>query len=126
MKKKRDDEFVVRVAATIHKRLHSRDSADRLVRNAIGLWRECSDDHGKRPSTLILDFNGIEQLSESAAAPLADFRREFSEDKDPEIMFCNLSESVSETLASVEKPLRHSSRKIKTSRKSQNNFLIKI
>ncbi len=126
MREKCDARFTVRVAATIPKALHSRDSADRLVRVAVSLWRENLDDMRQRAATLVLDFEGIGQLSESAADSLIEFRREFSEDNNPRIVFSNMSVSVSKTLEEVERPQRQTSGKIKKQKGKHNGFLIKI
>ena len=123
---KSDGKFIIEVATSVAKTLHSRDSAERLVRTVISMWRERPDAGKKNSATLILDFAGIEQLSESAAGALIEFRREFSEDKNPSIEFSNLSPSVSKTLAAVEKPLRRVSTKAKTAKKKQNSFTIEI
>ncbi len=126
MSVKTDDKFIIQVAASIAKTLHSRDSAERLVRTVISMWRARPDAGRKNSATLILDFEGIEQLSESAAGALIEFRREFSEDKNPSIEFSNLSPSVSKTLAAVEKPVRRVSGKVKTAKKKQSSFTIEI
>lgn len=126
MKEKLDGTLRVRVATTIPKTLHSRDSADRLVRSVISLWRERSDELRKNAVTLILDFEGIEYLSESAAAALIEFRQEFSEDKDPEIRFSNLSASAVKAFTAAEKHLRLASKRIKNQKKKQSSFLIEV
>ncbi|MFZ1081975.1 MAG: STAS domain-containing protein [Candidatus Kryptoniota bacterium] len=126
MKEKTDSKLTVRIAASIPKALHSRDSADRLVRTVVSLWRARPDVRKKTPTTLILDFQGVEQLSESAAGTLLEFRREFSEDKNPAIEFSNMSVSVNETFAAVEKPVGRFSRRVKTQKKKKNIFAIEI
>jgi hypothetical protein len=125
MKEKMDGKLTVRVTTVIPKTLHSRDSADRLVRTVVGLWRERPDELRRNAATLILDFEGIEYLSESAAGALIEFRQEFSEAKDPEIKFSNLSASVSKTLVIAEKNLRHL-RGIKARKRKQNGFSIEV
>ncbi|HEY9165232.1 MAG TPA: hypothetical protein VIS48_03625 [Candidatus Kryptonia bacterium] len=125
MREKKNLEFTVRVAGSIPKKLNSRDSAERLVRNVISMWRERSDEYMKNSTTLNLDFNGIESVSESAVAALVEFRLEFAEDKNPEIEFSNLPISVSKTIASVERSIRHSSGRI-ASRKKKKGYLIEI
>ncbi len=126
MKEKMDGTLTVRVATTIPKTLHSRDSADRLVRSVISLWRERSDELRKGAVTLILDFEGIEYLSESAASALIEFRQEFSEDKDPKIRFSNLSISAGKVFAAAEKQFRLASKRIKNQKKKQSSFLIEV
>jgi anti-anti-sigma regulatory factor len=126
MKEKMDETLTVRVAATIPKTLHSRDSADRLVRSVISLWRERSDGLRKGAATLILDFEGIEFLSESAAGALVEFRQEFSEEKDPKIEFSNLSASAGKAFAAAEKRIRIASKRTKTQKKKQSSFLIEV
>lgn len=127
MSKNTDGKFTVQIANTIPKMLHSRDSAERLVRTVIGLWRVRSEEFRKNPATLILDFNGIGLVSESAACALIEFQREFSEDKNLTIEFSNLSTSVSETFAIAEKSLRRVSKRIKTHKtKGQNSFVIEV
>ena len=126
MKDKTDSKLTVRIASSIPKTLQSRDSADRLIGTVISLWRARPDEYRKNPTTLILDFEGIEQLSESAAGTLIEFRRESSEDKNPVIEFSNMSVSVNETFAAVEKPLRRFHKRIKTRGKKKNSFVIEI
>ena len=126
MKDKRDGKFTVQVAATIYKRLHSRDSAERLARTVISLWRDSFDHLRDRAHTLVLDFEGIEQLSKSAAEVLIQLRGEFSEDKDLEIVFSNLSVSVNKTLAAVERPHQQSPGGLEKRKRKQNGFSIKV
>lgn len=126
MKEKKDGKLTIRVVTTISKTLQSRDSADRLVRTVISLWRERSDELRRSADTLLLDFKGIEYLSESAAAVLIDFRQEFSEDKDPEIEFSNLSASVGKTFVAAQKNLRLACKDIKTHKRKPNSFLIEV
>jgi hypothetical protein len=126
MKEKKDGKLTVRVAASVPKTLHSRDSADRLVRTVVSLWRERSDELRKSAATLILDFEGIEYLSESAAGALIEFRQEFSEDKDPEIKFSNMSASVDKTFMTAERHMRHDSKGTKTQKRKPNSFLMEV
>ncbi len=126
MREKPDDKFTVRVTDTLQKRLHSRDSAERLVRVVIGLWRDSVERPGKQAATLVLDFHGIQQLSERAAGVIVEFRRQFSEDKDPEIIFSNMSRSVRETLEAAERSLRESDKKTGNPKKKRTPFTIKI
>jgi len=125
MSDKTDGKFTVRIAESIPKTLHSRDSADRLVRTVISLWRSRPDAGKKNLTTLVLDFDGVEQVSESAAGAIIEFQREFSEDKNPEIEFSNMSATVSKIFAAAEKPLRRSSKGMK-SQKKKNSFTIEI
>ncbi len=126
MKEKRDGKLTVHVARTIPKTLHSRDSADRLVGTVVSLWRARPDTHRNTLTRLVLDFDGISQMSESAASALAEFRLEFSEDKDPTIEFSNMSVSVKKTFAAAEKSLRGIHKRINARNKKKNNFLIEI
>lgn len=126
MKEKMDGKFTVRVATAIPKTLHSRDSAERLVRAVVSLWRKRPRELKRDGATLILDFNEIEHLSESAADVLIEFREEFSEAKDPEIQFSNLSDSVDKALVAAEKNLRRLSRGSKTRKRNQNNYSIEV
>ncbi len=126
MKEKKDGKLTIRVVTTISKTLQSRDSADRLVRAVISLWRGRSDELRRCADTLLLDFKGVECLSESAAAVLIDFRQEFSEDKDPEIEFSNLSASVGKTFAVAEKHIRLACKGIRTRKRKPTSFLIEV
>jgi STAS domain len=126
MREKRDGKFTVQVGATIQKTLHSRDSADRLVRAVISLWRNSNGTPGKPPTTLILDFRGVQQLSESAAGVLIEFRREFSEDKNPEIVFSNMSSQINAILEAAARPSRLPAGKYKKPKKKGTRFTIKI
>lgn len=126
MREKTDNTFTVLVADTLQKTLHSRDSAERLVRGVIGLWRNSTNGPGKSAATLVLDFQGIQRLSESAAGVIVEFRREFSEDKNPEIIFSNLMGSVRGTLEAAERSLRQSDNKIRNPKKKRNRFTIKV
>lgn len=87
---------------------------------------ERSDELRKGAVTLILDFEGIEYLSESAASALIEFRQEFSEDKDPKIRFSNLSISAGKVFAAAEKQFRLASKRIKNQKKKQSSFLIEV
>lgn len=126
MKEKRDGKLTVHVARAIPKTLHSRDSADRLVGAVVSFWRARPDRHKNDLTTLVLDFEGISQLSESAASALAEFRLEFSEDKDPTIEFSNMSVSVKKTFAAVEKSVRGIRKRINARNKKKNSFMIEI
>ena len=126
MKENMDDKLTVRVAATIPKTLHSRDSADRLVRAVVSLWRTRSNGNDKNPNKLILDFEGISQMSESAASALIEFQLEFSEDKNPEVEFSNMSVPIEKTFAAVEKSLRRMHKGINARNKKKSSFMIEI
>lgn len=126
MKVKTGGKLTVRIASSIPKTLQSRDSADRLIRTAIGVWRARPEASRRKPTTLILDFDGIEELSESAAAILTDFRRESAEDKNPAIEFSNMSVSVNKTFETVGKPFRRFQKRVKTEGKKKNSFVIEI
>ncbi len=126
MREKTDDKFTVRVADTLQKTLHSRDSAERLVRAVISLWRDSTDGPRKSAGILVLDFQGIEQISESAAGVIAEFRDKFSEDKDPEIIFSNMSSSIREIIEAAERSVLQSARKLRSSKKKRGRFTIKI
>lgn len=126
MKEKTEGKFTVRVVESLPKTLQSRDSADRLVRAVITLWRSRPITGGRDATTLVLDFDGVHQVSESAAGAIIEFREEFSEDKDPKIEFSNMSPSVDETFAAVEKSLRAVSGRIKTRKRKHSGFSIKL
>jgi len=126
MKEKIDGKLTVQVVEVIPKMLHSRDSADRLVRAVINIWRERPRELRKNTGTLVLDFQSIEYVSDSAASALIEFRREFSEDKKPAVEFSNLSDSVSKIFETEEKHLRRASRGIKAQKKKSNSFLIEV
>ncbi len=126
MKEKSDGKLTVQVVSAIPKTLNSRDSAERLVRTAVGLWRARSDGHNKNTTTLVLDFEGITQMSESAASALVEFRLDFSEDKYPAMEFSNMSDSVKKTFAAVEKPVQRIHKRISAQAKKKNSFMIEI
>jgi len=126
MKEKADVKLTVRVAETIAKTLHSKDSADRLVGAVVSLWRRRSDGSSRNTKTLILDFDGVPRLSESAASVLVEFRLEFSEDRKPEIKFSNMSDSVKKTFAAVEKSTQRIHKRINASSKKKTSFMIEI
>jgi len=125
MKDNGDGSFTVHVVSVIPKTLRSRDSAERLVRSAVTLWRKRSDKLRRTAKALILDFKDVDQLTESAAEALIEFREEFSEASDPEIRFSNLSASVGKALVTAEKNLRHL-RGIKARKRKQNGFSIEV
>ena len=117
---KTGNRLTLEVAKAIQKTLHSRDSAERLERTAVNLWRARSDELRKTPSTLVLNFMDVELVSQPAADALLKFRREFSEDK-------NLSTSVSKTFAIVERQLQQIAKRTKTRKiKGQSVFSIEV
>ena len=123
MKDNGDGSFTIQVGTLIPKTLHSRDSAERLARSAITLWRERSAKSRKTAKVLILDFAEIESIAESAAEALVEFQHEFSEDKHPEIKFFNLSPSSARTISAAERHLRHS---FKARKRKPLNFVIEV
>jgi hypothetical protein len=125
MKDKTDGKLTVRIASSIPKTLHSRDSAERLVRTVVSLWRASSEGQDNYPATLVLDFDGIPQLSESAASAIVEFRLEFSGGKYPAIEFANTSVPVRKTLAAVEKSLWRVRRRV-NARKKKTSYMIEI
>jgi len=126
-KMKTGNRLTVKVAKAIQKTLHSRDSAERLERTAVNLWRARSDELRKTPSTLVLDFMDVELVSQPAADALLKFRREFSEDKNLTIEFSNLSTSVSKTFAIVERRLQEIAKRTKTRKiRGQSVFSIEV
>ncbi len=126
MKEKAENKFTVRVVESLPKTLQSRDSADRLVRAVIAQWRTRPANAGKYTTTLVLDFDGVHQVSESAAGVIIEFREQFSEDEDPKIEFSNMCSFVHETFISAEKSLRADSRRLKNQKRKQGGFLIKL
>ncbi len=126
MKEKMVDKLMVCVATLIPKTLHSRDSADRLVRSVISLWRARSDFRKRNLTTLVLDFDGIAELSESAAGALAEFYMEFAEEKNSAIEFLNMSDSIRKPFAAAEKSLRRLRKGINSRAKSKSGFVIEI
>jgi anti-anti-sigma regulatory factor len=126
MKEKTDDKLTVRIASSIPKTLHSRDSAERLVRTVVSLWRARSDGREKNLNTLVLDFEGISQLSDSAAGALIEFRLEFSEDRNPAVEFSNMSDPVKKTFAALEKSFGQIHRRVNLQKKKKRSFLIEI
>jgi len=126
MKEKNDGKLTVQVAATIPKTLHSRDSADRLVRAVVNIWRERPRTLRKSTRILELDFKGIEYIANSAASALIEFRNEFSEDKRPAVEFSNLSNSMSKIFEAEEKRLRLVSKGTNAQKKKPNGFLIEV
>ncbi|HUI30599.1 MAG TPA: hypothetical protein VLX91_10310 [Candidatus Acidoferrales bacterium] len=126
MKEKSDGKLTIQVATAIPKTLHSRDSADRLVRTAVSFWRARPDRSKKDLTALVLDFNGIAQLSESAASALVEFRLEFSGDNDPAIEFSNMTNSVKKTFAGAEKSLRRFQKRINGRGKKKSSFIIEV
>lgn len=126
MKAKIDGKLTVQVATVIPKTLHSRDSAERLVRTVVSMWRARSDNGDKNPAKLVLDFDGITQLSESAASAIVEFRLEFSEDKYPAIEFSNMTASVRKTFTAVEESLRQIHKRIAARTKKKSSFMIEI
>ena len=123
MKDAGDNSLTIRVGEVIPKSLHSRDSAERLARCAMTLWRERPDKLRKTAKDLILDFAEVEHISESAAEALIEFRHEFAEDKHPEIKFSNLSASAAKTIAVAERHLRQA---LKARKGRAHNFVIKV
>lgn len=123
MKDNGDGSFTVHVVSVIPKTLRSRDSAERLVRSAVTLWRKRSDKLRKTAEALNLDFKDIDKLTESAAEALIEFRDEFAEDKHPEIKFFNLSPSAAKTIAATE---RHLHRAFKVRKRKPHNFVIEV
>lgn len=126
MSEKMGSKFTVRIEESIPKTLHSRDSAERLVRTVVSMWRARPGAGGRNVVTLVLDFEGIREISESAAGALIGFREQFSEDKDPEIEFSNMSASVDKTFAAVGKSLRNSSARGKGRKRKPNGFSIEL
>jgi hypothetical protein len=125
MRERTDDESTAPIVSSIPKTLHSRESAERLVRAVVGLWREKSDTHNN-PSSLILDFDGIFLLSESVANVLVQFRYEFPGGKCPPVKFMNVSAPVGKTLAAAEKSLAQLHKRLNDNRRKKNGFSIKI
>ena len=125
MKEKMGDELTVPVASSIPKTLHSRDSAERLVRMVVGLWRGRAGGHNS-PAALILDFSGISQLSESAAGVLVEFRFEFSGGGCPQVEFSNTAAPVRKALTTAEKSLERLHKRIDAHRKKKSGFMIEI
>ena len=125
MKEKMGDELTVLIASSIPKTLHSRDSAERLVRIVVGLWRGKAGGYNT-PAVLILDFSGISQLSESAADVLVEFRSEFSGGRCPLIEFSNTSAPVRKALTVAEKSLERLHKRINAHRKKKSGFMIEI
>ena len=125
MRERTDDESTAPIVSSIPKTLHSRESAERLVRAVVGLWREKSDTHNN-PSSLILDFDGIFRLSESVAEVLVQFRYEFPGGKCPPVKFLNVSATVRKTLTSAEKSLAQIHKRLNANRKKKSGFSIKI
>jgi len=125
MKEKISDKLTIRIASLIHKTLHSRDSADRLVGTILSTWRARSDWHRKNLTTLVLDFESIAELSESAASALAEFHLEFLQDKNLAIEFSNMSDPVRKIFAAAEKSLRRFRKGINAGKK-KSGFMIEI
>ena len=125
MREKTDDESTAPIVSSIPRTLHSRESATRLVKSIVGLWREKSGGDSM-PSSLILDFKGIFRLPESVADVLVQFRYEFPGGKCPPVKFMNVSPHVRKALASAEKSLEQLHKRLNTDRKKKSGFRIKI
>ncbi len=125
MREKTNDGSTAPIVSSIPKTLHSRESAERLVRVIVGLWREKSGKYGK-PSSIILDFDGIFRLSESVADVLVQFRYEFPGGQCPPVAFMNVSPPVRKTLTSAEKSLEKLHRRVNAKKKKRSGFRIEI
>ena len=125
MRGKMDDGVTVSIASTIQKTLRSRDSAERMVRAIVDLWRKRAGEHDK-PAALILDFNEISLLSESVADVLVQFRFDFPGGKCPRVEFLNVSAPVRKVLIAAEQSREQLRKKASANRKKKSGFTIEI
>ncbi len=125
MKEKMEDGLTVSIVSTVQKTLRSRDSAERLVRAIVDLWRERAGGH-KKPAVLILDFNGISLLSESVADVLVQLRFDFPSSKCSRVEFRNVSAPVRKALVSAGQSREQLRKKVNANRKKESGFTIKI